>query len=315
MHDSIAIRDAYGIALRELGEENPLVAVLEADVGSSSKSLLFGQRFPERYFNVGIAEMNMVAMAAGFAAQGMIPFVNTFSVFMSTRGADPMQSLICYDALNVKLAGTYCGLSDSYDGASHHAITDLAFVCALPNMTVLSPCDAVQAGWAVREAARLKGPVYLRLSRAEAANIYPEGTAFTAGRGVLLREGTDVTIVATGTLVKAALDAAGTLLESGLSADVIDMHTIRPLDESLLLKSAQKTGKVVVAQEHSIHGGLCGLVQSCLGRHFPVPVRAVGVEDFAESGDYRALLGKYGLDADSLVRSCKEIIRTHGGRK
>ncbi|MEG2203577.1 MAG: transketolase family protein, partial [Oscillospiraceae bacterium] len=190
MAKQIAIRDAFGAALEKLGHQNPEVVALEADVGGSTKSILFGKSFPERYFNVGIAELNMVSMAAGMASSGLIPFVNTFAAFMSGRAGDPINGLIAYDSLNVKLCGTYCGLSDSYDGASHHATSDLALVRSLPNMTVISVCDAVETEKAVFAAAALDGPVYLRLSRAPATVIFDESYDFRIGKGVVLRDGT-----------------------------------------------------------------------------------------------------------------------------
>ncbi|MEG1777976.1 MAG: transketolase family protein, partial [Angelakisella sp.] len=206
MGQKISIRDAYGAALAKLGAENKNVVTMEADVGSSTKSGVFGKEFPERYFNVGISEINMVSMAAGFAASGLIPFVNTFAVFLTGRSADPISSLIAYDNLNVKLCGAYCGLSDSYDGASHHATSDLAFVRSLPNMTILSVCDAVEAEKAVYAAASINGPVYLRLSRAEAPVIFDESYSFEVGKGVVVREGSDVTLIATGYMVHKALE-------------------------------------------------------------------------------------------------------------
>ncbi len=198
MPDKVSIRDVYGAALKKLGQQEERVVVLEADVGGSTKSAVFGKAFPDRYFNVGIAELNMAAMAAGFAYAGKIPFVNTFSVFLTTRASDPISSMIAYDHLNVKLCGAYSGLSDAYDGASHHGIFDMAFVRSLPGMTILSVCDPVETEKAVFAAAEIEGPVYLRLSRAEAPVLYSEDMVFTPGKGILLREGADVSLLATG---------------------------------------------------------------------------------------------------------------------
>ena len=216
MGEMIAIRDAYGAALKELGEQVPNIVCLEADVASSTKSGIFGKAFPERYFNVGISELNMVSMAAGFAREGMIPYVNTFAVFMTTRGADPIQSLIAYDNLNVKLCGTYCGLSDSYDGASHQAITDLAFVRSIPNLTVVTVADAAETRKAVFALAGHRGPVYLRLSRAEAPVFYQPDMEFEIGKGITVREGGDVTIITTGTVLHKAIQAADLLGAEGI---------------------------------------------------------------------------------------------------
>ncbi|MEA4934219.1 MAG: transketolase C-terminal domain-containing protein [Lawsonibacter sp.] len=304
----IAIRDAYGDALAKLGAENEDVVVLESDVGGSTKSCVFGKQFPDRYFNVGIAELGMTTMSAGFARCGKIPFVNTFSVFLATRGSDAIQSLAAYDKMNMKLAGTYCGLSDSYDGASHQAITDMAFVRSIPNMTVISPCDAVETEKAVFAAAKYDGPVYIRLSRAAAPVIYDEDMNFEIGKGILLRDGTDLTIVATGTMVSSALEAADQLAEKGINAAVIDIHTVLPLDETLILEYAKKTGCVVSCEEHSIRGGLTSAVAECLSENRPTLLGCVGVTEFAESGDYNQLLAKYGLDAAGIVRKCVQTL-------
>ena len=294
MGKMIAIRDAYGAALKELGEQNTKIVGLEADVASSTKSGIFGKAFPERYFNVGISELNMVSMAAGFAREGMIPYVNTFAVFMTTRGADPIQSLIAYDNLNVKLCGTYCGLSDSYDGASHQAITDLAFVRAIPNMTVITAADGAETRKAVFAMAEHDGPVYLRLSRAEAPVYYSDDMDFQIGRGITVREGGDVTIITTGTVLHKALEAADLLAQEGISATVVDMHTIKPIDRDLVIQCAIRTGAIVTVEEHSIYGGLGSAVAEVLVENKPVPMERIGAVDFAESGDYGELLVKYG---------------------
>lgn len=304
----IAIRDAFGEALKELGGINEKVVALEADVGGSTKSILFGKAYPERYFEVGISEINMVSMAAGMAREGMIPFVNTFSAFLSTRGADPITSLIGYDKLNVKLCGTYVGLSDSYDGASHHAISDVAFIRSIPGMVLLNPSDAVQTRAAVMAAAAYEGPVYIRLSRAPAPVIYDDSMKFEIGKGILVKEGTDVTLVSTGTLLGKALEAAELLKEEGISAEVIDMHTLKPLDEELLLQSVKKTGAVVTFEEDSIYGGLYGAVAEILAKQFPAPADGIGATDYAESGDYEKMLKKYGYSAENLAAKAKAVI-------
>lgn len=308
---SVAIRDAFGNALLKLGEKHDNIVALEADVGGSTKSAVFGKAFPERYFNVGISEINMVSMAAGFASNGYVPFVNTFATFLTTRGADPIQSLIAYDKLNVKLAGTYCGLSDSYDGASHHGITDMAFVRAIPNMTIVSVSDAVQTEKAVFALAEYDGPVYLRLSRAAAPVIYEEDLNFEIGKGIVLRKGKDVTIIATGTVLHKAIAAAEALETEGISATVVDMHTIKPIDTNLILKCAQMTGAIVTVEEHSIYGGLGSAVAEVLAAECPTPMEFVGATDFAESGDYNELLDKYGYSPKNIAEKCKKVI----GRK
>ena len=305
----IAIRDAYGAALKELGEQNTKIVGLEADVASSTKSGIFGKAFPERYFNVGISELNMVSMAAGFAREGMIPYVNTFAVFMTTRGADPIQSLIAYDNLNVKLCGTYCGLSDSYDGASHQAITDLAFVRAIPNMTVITAADGAETRKAVFAMAEHDGPVYLRLSRAEAPVYYSDDMDFQIGRGITVREGGDVTIITTGTVLHKALEAADLLAQEGISATVVDMHTIKPIDRDLVIQCAIRTGAIVTVEEHSIYGGLGSAVAEVLVENKPVPMERIGAVDFAESGDYGELLVKYGYSPQAIAGKCRAVIR------
>lgn len=307
MREPMAIREAYGQALLQLGGENDRVVALEADVGASTRSMLFGKAYPERYYNVGIAENNMIAMAAGFARSGLIPFVNTFAAFMIGRGADPMQSLAAYDRLNVKLAGTYCGMTDSYDGASHHAIADIAYARALPNMTVVSPCDPIQTAKAVQAVAAYDGPVYLRLSRAVAPCIYRDENQFELGKGNLLRQGSDVTIVATGHQVHEALAAAELLNNENLSAQVVDISTVEPLDRELLLACAKRTGAVVTAEEHSVRGGLGAAVAELLGQHLPTRMAIVGMKDFAESGDYKQLLSKYEVDAQAIAAAARRL--------
>ena len=300
MGEMIAIRDAYGAALKELGEQVPNIVCLEADVASSTKSGIFGKAFPERYFNVGISELNMVSMAAGFAREGMIPYVNTFAVFMTTRGADPIQSLIAYDNLNVKLCGTYCGLSDSYDGASHQAITDLAFVRSIPNLTVVTVADAAETRKAVFALAGHRGPVYLRLSRAEAPVFYQPDMEFEIG---------NVTIITTGTVLHKAIQAADLLGAEGIRATVVDMHTIKPNDRNLVIECAGRTGAIVTVEEHSIYGGLGSAVAEVLAEHMPVPMERIGAVDFAESGDYEALLAKYGYSPEAIADKCRAVMK------
>lgn len=309
MAEMKAIRDAYGETLAKLGGENKDIVVLEADVGSSSKSVLFGKQYPDRYFNVGIAEGNMTAMAAGFAAASKIPFINTFAAFMTMRAGDPINSLIAYTSLNVKLAGTYAGLSDSYDGASHHAISDIAAMRALPNMTVISVADAVETDKATRAAAAYNGPVYLRLSRASVPVIYDESYKFEIGKGVVLKQGGDVTIAATGYMVQKSLEAAEELQRQGIDARVVDIHTIKPIDRELLMRCAKETGAVLTVEEHNVMGGLGSAVSEVLSKECPVLMDFVGVEDvYAESGDYEQLLEKYGLSVSNIVNKAKRLV-------
>ena len=306
-----AIRDVYGDTLAQLGRENKDIVALDADVGSSSKSIVFGKEFPSRYFNVGIAEANMVAMAAGLATTGKIPFANTFAAFMVLRAGDPVRSLVAYTNLNVKLAGTYAGLSDSYDGASHHAIADIAFMRSLPNMTVISISDPVEAELATRAAAAFMGPVYLRLSRAEVPVIFDKKTYdYKIGKGVTLVDGSDLTIVATGYMLVKALEAAELLAKKGISARVVNIHTIKPIDRELLIQCARQTGAIVTVEEHNVFGGLGSAVAEVLSTNLPVPIEIVGIEDtFAESGDYEKLLGKYGLQAANIVERAEKVLQ------
>lgn len=305
-----SVRDSYGETLIRLGRNNENVIVLDADVGGSCKSAAFGQEFPGRYFNVGIAEANMVAMAAGLASCGKIPFANTFAAFMMLRAGDPVRSLIAYTGLNVKLAGAYAGLSDSYDGASHHAITDIAFMRALPNVIVVSVADAVETAAATTAIARHRGPVYLRLSRADLPVIFDEATyVFELGKGIRLTDGGDVTIVATGYMVAKSLAAADLLRRKGLEARVVNLHTIKPLDEDLLVDCARETGAVVTVEEHSVVGGLGGAVAEVLARRCPTPIEMVGIRDtFAESGEYEALLTKYGLSEQKIAERTEAAV-------
>ncbi len=304
-----AIRQAYGEALAELGRKNEKVVVLDADVAGSSRSIIFGQEFPKRFFNVGIAEANMAGLAAGLASSGKIPFINTFAAFMVLRAGDPVRSLIAYTNLNVKLAGTYAGMSDSYDGASHHSIMDIGFMRSLPNMTVISPGDPVETRQAVFAAAEKDGPVYLRLSRAEFPVIYPDTYRFQLGKGVQLVDGSDVTIVATGYMVSKALEAAERLAKEKIRARVINIHTIKPIDRELLIRCAEETGAIVTAEEHSIFGGLGSAVSEVLAQSRPTPMEQVGLQDtFTESGDYEKLLLKYGLSADRIVEKSRAAI-------
>lgn len=306
---SIEIRDAYGDALQKLGEEDSQVVVLESDVGSSTRSILFGKKFPERYFNVGIAELHMVSMAAGMAHCGYVPFVNAFAVFLALRAADAVHTLVACDNLNVKLAASYCGYSGGMEGASHQSISDIAEMRAMPNMTILSPCDAAQTEKAVFAAARHNGPVYLRLSRSAMRPVYTKDSLFTIGKANPLTGGNDVTIFATGCLVQMALDAAKELAQEGIEARVVDVHTIKPLDVKTILQCAKETGAVVTAEEHNVFGGLGSAICELLAQNFLVPVEMVGIQDcFGESGNHESLLEKYGLSPKNIIEKAKKVL-------
>jgi len=314
MSAPIAIREAYGKALADLGDLMPNVVVLDADVSNSTRTIYFAQRHPDRFFNIGIAEANMTSIAAGLAAGGFIPFVNTFAFLATLRAADAVSSLIAYNSLNVKIAGNYAGLSDSYDGASHQSINDIALMRSLPNMTVVVVADELETRIALRKVAEHVGPVYLRLSRNEFPIIFDESHPFEIGKGILLKEGTDVTIVATGAMVAKALEAAEVLASKGLSAEVIEIHTIKPIDADMIAESAGKTGAVVTAEEHSIIGGLGSAVAEILSTRCPAAMEFVGLKDtFAESGDYGQLMDKYGLSCAAIVQSAERLLG-NGGR-
>lgn len=314
--ETVAMRDAYGAALAELGSELPQVVALDADVAGSSKSSIFGARFPDRFFNVGIAEANMAGMAAGLALKGKIPYVHCFAAFMTLRAGDPIRSLACHQRLPVKYCGTYAGLSDSYDGASHHAVADIAFFRALPEMTVISPADGVETREAVRVAARLDGPAYLRISRAEVPkNLFGAGYRFEFGKGFVARQGSDLTIVATGLMTFKSLQAAEILAREGIQARVVNIHAVKPIDRELLARCATETGAVVTAEEHNVFGGLGAAVAEVLALEAPVPMEMVGVRDvFAESGDYEKLLDKYGLSPARVAERARAVLERKGRR-
>ncbi|MCC8189318.1 MAG: transketolase family protein [Planctomycetes bacterium] len=310
MMSKIAQRDAYGMALAELGGENVKIVALDADVAGSTKSSLFGDKYPDRFYNVGVSEANMAGMAAGMAMKGKIPYIHCFAAFMMLRAADPIRSLACYQGLPVKLCGTYAGLSDSYDGASHHAISDIAFFRALPNMTVLSPASAKETREVVRAAADTVGPVYMRISRAEVPESLGTENSFEVGKGVVVRDGKDVTIVGTGYMVSKAMEAAEGLAKDGIDARVVNIHTIKPIDGELLAKCARETGAIVTVEEHNIFGGLGSAVAEALVQEAPVPMEMVGVQDcFAESGDYEKLLEKYGLSPANICTKVKAVLK------
>ena len=305
-----AIREVYGEALVKYGRDNPDVVVLDADVSGSTRSALFQKACPERFFNVGVAEANMSAMAAGFASVGKIPFVNTFATFMTTLGLLPARIFGSYSHSNVKFMGAYGGLSDAYDGPSHHAIEDLAVMRALPHFRVFVASDEVQADWLVKHAIESKGPMYIRLSRDVFPSLYEPGTLFEDGKGKVLRDGKDVTIVACGIMTGFALSAAKELASEGIDARVIDMFSIKPLDAELLLESARSTGAVVTAEEHSVIGGLAGAVSEVLALgNACVPAGFVGLADcHAECGSYKELLSKYQLDVPAVVAKVRETV-------
>jgi transketolase len=304
-------RMVFGEELVKLGAEDERIVVLDADVSSSTQTKLFGEAYPKRFFNFGIAEANMVSAAAGLATVGFVPVVSSFALFLSLRAGEQVRAQVAYTKLNVKLVGGYAGLSDFADGASHQSIEDLAVVRALPNMTVMAPSDAVQTRQALRAAVAYPGPVFLRISReAVPEDLGRNGQPFSIGKGVRLRNGCDLTFVATGTMVAAALEAAARLQTEGIAAAVIDMPTIKPLDEQLVVEAARATGAIVTVEEHTIIGGLGAAVCETLCGLYPAPVIRCGIPDrFGESGAYAEILKRAGLDVSSLCRTAGLVIK------
>ncbi len=306
----IATREAYGKALAEFGAEYPELIVLDADLAGATKTGVFKKAFPDRFYDCGIAECNMMTIAAGLSTTGLIPFASTFAMFAAGRAYEQVRNSIGYPHLNVKIGATHAGISVGEDGASHQCLEDLALMRTIPGMVVMCPADAVEARAAVKAALDHKGPVYLRFGRAAVPVINdPDTFRFEIGKGTVLREGGDVSIVANGICVSAALEAAEMLKADGIDAEVINICTIKPLDEELIIRSAKKTGKVVTAEEHSIIGGLGGAVAECLSEKLPTPMYRIGVRDrFGESGPASELIHKYELDAEGIYKQVKAFV-------
>ena len=307
----IATRDSYGNALVECGADYPNLVVLDADLANATKTGVFQKAYPDRHIDCGIAECNMTGIAAGLATCGKIPFISSFAMFAAGRNFEQVRNSIGYPHLNVKIGGTHAGITVGEDGASHQCNEDIALMRTIPGMTVIVPSDDVEARAAVRAAVEYVGPVYLRFGRAGVPVINDRADyKFEMGKGVLLREGKDVTIIATGITVASALEAADMLAADGISAEVINIHTIKPLDEELVAASAKKTGKVVTAEEHSVIGGLGSAVCDCLSRKCPTQVLKIGMQDvFGESGSANALVEKYGLDGKGVYASVKGFVK------
>ncbi len=305
-----ATRDAYGQALIEIGKTNPNVVVLDADLSKSTKTADFQKAFPERFFNVGIQEANMVGVASGLAASGKIPFISSFASFLTSKGFDQFRMGVAFSELPVKAVASHGGISVGEDGASQMAIEDVALMTSLPAMTVMIPADEFATRALVREAVTHPGPVYIRTCRPKAPMVHNTQSRFEIGKGVLLREGKDVTLVANGLMVFEALQAAEELEKQGIQASVVDMHTVKPLDQELLLRKAKKTGRLVVAEEHQIWGGLGSAVARFLSAAHPCRMEFVAIQDtFAESGTADELLEKYGLTAAHIVKAAKKILK------
>jgi len=306
----IALRDSYGQALAALGREHENVVALTADLAGATKTSVFQKEFPERHFNCGIAEGNMVSLAAGMATMGYVPFVSTFAMFAAGRAFEQIRNSIGYPHLNVKIAATHGGISVGEDGASHQCCEDFALMRVIPGMTVICPCDDAQARAAVRAAYEHDGPVYLRFSRAASPAVYEGEAPFEIGKGVMLREGTDVALLANGLLVYEALQAAESLAQEGISARVIDLATIKPLDEQIVLQAAKECRAIVTCEEHSIIGGLGEAVAALLcEKGAAVPMARVGVRDvFGTSGKATELMKAYGLSSENIAQSAKTLL-------
>lgn len=300
-----ATRDAYGHLLETELYKNPMIVVLDADLGSSTRSIVFKKVAPERYFDMGISEQDMMGTAAGFAACGKIPLASTFAVFGTGRAFEQIRNSICLPKLNVKICATHVGLSVGEDGATHQSVEDMAIMRSLPNMTVVCPADGAETEAVIRAAVAHDGPVYVRMGRAKVDDVYQSGCPFQWGKGTVLRDGCDAAVIATGLMVQEALKAADILANRGRQVMVIDMAAIKPLDEDLVVAAARKTGFVVTAEEHSVIGGLGGAVAETLSRRCPTRQAYVGIQDcFGESGKAGDLLKKYGLTAEAIVDAC-----------
>ena len=308
MADKIATREAYGDALVELKDKYDYV-VLDADLAEATKTIKFKKACPERFFDCGIAEGNMISVAAGLAAAGKMAFASSFAMFAAGRAYEQVRNSVGYPHLNVKIGATHAGITVGEDGATHQCLEDIALMRTIPGMTIVNPADAIEAAAAVEAAITTYGPFYLRFGRAAVPNVCPEGYKFELGKGVKLRDGADVTIVATGLMVHLALEAAEELAAEGISAEVINIHTIKPLDTEIIAASAAKTGAVVTAEEHNVIGGLGGAVCEALAELCPVPVVRVGVEDrFGMSGKVPELLAEYGLTKENIVAKAKKAV-------
>ncbi|WFD10642.1 transketolase family protein [Tepidibacter hydrothermalis] len=305
----IATREAYGNALVKLGQMNENVVVFDADLSKSTKTAGFQKSFPTRFFNMGIAEQNLIGAAAGMSTAGKIPFASTFAMFATGRAFEVIRNSVCYPKLNVKVCATHAGLTVGEDGASHQSVEDISIMRSVPNMTVIVPADGVETEQIIFEVAKYNGPVYVRLGRSAVPTIFDENYKFEIGKGVEVKEGTDATVIACGIMVNEAMKAHDMLKEEGISLRVINMPTIKPIDTDIIVKAAKETKAIITAEEHNIIGGLGSAVSEVVVENCPVPVKRVGVKDtFGESGSPNDLLEKYGLTANDIVKAVKESL-------
>lgn len=304
-----ATREAYGNALARIGKNNTNIIVLDADLSKSTKTDTFKKECPDRFFNVGIAEQNLISVGAGLAAAGKIPFVSSFAMFATGRAFEQIRNAVCYPKLNVKVCATHAGITVGEDGATHQSLEDIACMRVLPNMTVVVPADEKETNAVIEWAAAYEGPVYVRLGRAGVDDVSPEEYTFTPGKSTQLIDGSDVTIIACGALVGPAVEASKALQNNGISARVINMASIKPIDVDAIVKAASETGAIVTAEEHNILGGLGSAVAEVIAAHKPVPVEFVGVQDtFGESGTPTELMTKYGLTTDDIVNAVNRVV-------
>ncbi len=304
-----SIREAYGKTLQELGRENNKIVVLDSDLSKSTMTMYFCQEFPDRFFNCGLAEQNMVGIAAGLAASGKIPFTSTFSIFAACRCFDQARMSLGQQHLNIKIVATHGGISVGEDGASHHAIEDLALYCSLPGVNVVVPADAVETVEVIRAAVRIEEPFYIRLARPKTPVIHGKGYRFALGKAEKLVDGNDVTIISMGIIVPRALEAAESLKRQKISCRVINMSTLKPLDRDIVINAARETGAIVTAEEHLLHGGLGSTVAQVLARTYPCPMECIGIEDvYTKSGTPDELLQKHGLTAENIERTAKLLL-------
>lgn len=308
---NIATREAYGKALVKLGDLREDVVVLDADLSKSTKTSEFAKTFPTRFFNMGIAEQNLIGAACGLATAGKIPFASTFAMFATGRGFEIIRNSVCYPNLNVKICATHAGISVGEDGASHQSVEDIAIMRSIPNMTVLVPCDAIETEKMIFEIVKYNGPVYVRLGRSAVPQIFGEDYDFEIGKGVILREGSDATIIACGMMVNEAINASKLLKEEGINVRVINMSTIKPIDKEVIIESAKKTGAIVTVEEHSVIGGLGSAVSDVVSENYPVLVKKIGINDvFGQSGKPKQLMEEYGLTVENIINKVKEAIQT-----
>lgn len=305
----IATRESYGEKITELGEKNDKIVVLDADLAEATKTNVFKKKFTNRFFDMGIAEQDMVSTAAGMATCGLIPYVSTFAIFAAGRAYDQIRNSICYPKLNVKICATHAGISVGEDGATHQMLEDLGLMRGLPNMTVLSVSDDIQTKWAIEEIAKIQGPVYVRLGRLKSPVIYEENQKFEIGKGIQIGEGTDATVIATGLMVSEGILAKEELEKQGINIRVIDMHTIKPIDKELIVKSAKETKRIITIEDHSIIGGLGSAVCEVLSEEYPCKVTRMGMKDtFGKSGKAEKLLEYFGLTKDAIIEEIKNNI-------